>query len=109
MATSKKPAVKRQMSGNWNISWRQWLIAASVTLNIAFIVVLLTMMTSHALDGMFMKEGLARYCAKANDSQFDGSLEKVRALRVYTCAGGDAKNYFDEGFQKYLNVKGIKS
>jgi hypothetical protein len=109
MAASKKPAAKKQMISKWNMSWKQWLIAASVALNIAFVVVVVTMMTTHALDGMFMKEGLARYCARANDAQFDGSTDKVKALRVYTCAGGDAKSYFDEGFQKYLDFKGVKN
>lgn len=109
MATSKKPAPKKQMGVKWNISWRRWLIVASGALNIAFIVVFVTMMTSHALDGLFMREGLARYCAKANDGQFADSPAKVKALRVYTCAGGDAKPYFNEGFQKYLDFKGIKN
>lgn len=109
MAASKKPAPKKQMGMKWNISWKKWLIVASATLNIAFVVVVITMMTSHALDGMFMREGLARYCAVANDTQFTDSPAKVKALRVYTCAGGDAKPYFNEGFQKYLDFKGIKN
>lgn len=110
MAVTKKPVIKKNTGGmRWSISWKNWLIAASVTLNIAFVVVLITMMTSHALDGMFMKEGLSRYCAVANDYQFDTAPAKVKALRVFTCAGGDAKPYFDEGFQKYLDFKGVKS
>lgn len=103
---AKKPANK-QSGSRWYFSWTRLFIAASVAANIAFVVVVATMITSHSLDGMFMNEGLQRYCNTANDDKFSDNPAKVRALRYYTCARGDAAQYFQEGFQKYLDYKHI--
>lgn len=111
MATSKKKQMTRKENGSvqaWKISWKNLFIAASVSANIAFIVVIITMMTSHSLDGMFIKEGLTRYCASDNNDKFAASATNVQALRAYTCASGDAKAYFNEGFQKYVDSKATK-
>jgi hypothetical protein len=109
MATDKKSApAKKKSLMMWGLSWARLLIAASVAANIAFVVLVIAMITTHELDGMFMNEGLTRYCLGANDDKFSDTSAKVKALRSYTCAAGDAKTYFNEGFQKYLDVKGIK-
>lgn len=106
MAKAKKAVGKE--SAKWGFSWGGFLIAASVTLNIAFIVLMILMMTTNTLDGMLMNEGLKRYCSSTNDDKFSDASARVKALRVYTCGSGDAKQYFESGFQDYLNAKGIK-
>jgi hypothetical protein len=107
MAAAKKPVKKT--TGTLEMNWTKFFIALSIAANIGFVVVVTTMMTSHALDGMFMREGLNRYCASQNNEKFTDSSEKTKALREYTCASGDAKKYFEEGFNKYLDVKGVTS
>jgi len=107
MAVVKKPVKKTTQK--WEMSWKNFFIALSVAANIGFVVVVATMMTSHVMDGMFMREGLNRYCASQNNDKFSDNSEKTKALREYTCASGDAKQYFDDGFKKYLDYKGIKS
>lgn len=111
MAVAKKPAKKvtQVTVGKWAMSWKEFFVALSVAANIGFVVIVVTMMSSHALDGMFMNEGLTRYCASENNDKFGNSTEKVKALRAYTCASGDAKQYFNDGFNKYLTAKGISS
>lgn len=106
MAKSKKTAEKTK--SKWGFSWSGFFIAASVTLNIAFIVLMILLMATNVLDGMLMDVGLKRYCSSANDDKFSDSTAKVRALRAYTCGAGDAQQYFEAGFQNYLNAKGIK-
>ncbi len=107
MAVAKKPVKKTAQK--WEISWKNFFIALSLAANIGFVVVVTTMMTSHAMDGMFMREGLNRYCASQNNDKFSDNSEKTKALREYTCASGDAKQYFDDGFTKYLETKGVKA
>lgn len=104
MATTKKPASKSQ---RLQISWKKFFISLSVAANIGFAVVIITMMTSHVLDGMFMREGLNRYCATQNDEKFSDNSEKTKALREYTCAKGDAKDFFNQGLNDYMESKGI--
>lgn len=106
MTVAKKPVKKVTQ---WQISWKNFFIALSIAANIGFIVVFTTMMTSHVLDGMFMREGLNRYCASQNNGKFESNSEKTKALREYTCASGDAAQYFNDGFDKYLESKGIVS
>lgn len=107
MATVKKPVKKPTQAVQ--ISWKTFLIGLSVAANIAVVVVLATIVTSRALDATFMREGLNRYCASDNNDKFADNSEKTKALREYTCASGDAKQYFNDGFNKYLEFKGIKS
>lgn len=111
MATAKKPAKQASApkTTKWELSWKKLFISLSVAVNIGFVVVVVTMMTSHALDSMFMNEGLSRYCASENNDKFKNAPDKVKALRVYTCANGDAKQFFDDGFNRYLEAKGISS
>jgi hypothetical protein len=106
MAVAKKQVKK---TSKWDVSWKHFFIALSVAANIGFVVVVTTMMTSHVLDGMFMREGLNRYCASQNTDKFSDASEKVKALREYTCATDEAKKYFNDGFDRYLEFKGIKS
>lgn len=108
MAGAKQPIKKSQVTAGGQISSKRFFIGLSFAANIAFVVVITTMITSNVLDGMFMKEGLARYCLSVNDSKFVDAGEKSKALRHYTCATGDAKQYFDSGFQEYLDYKNIK-
>lgn len=108
MAASKKVQSKISSSGVGKMSAKQFFIALSVAANIGFVVVVTTMMTSHVLDGMFMNEGLTRYCNAANDDKFSEAGDKAKALRAYTCTTDDAKKYFDDGFQAYLDYKNIK-
>src|SRR5688572_11811940 len=106
MATSKKASitgVKRS-----KLSWKHFFITASVVANIAFVVAVITMITSNALDGMFMNEGLKRYCLAANDRKFSDNSDYAKALRHYTCARGDAETYFYDGFNTYLDYKNIQ-
>ena len=107
MAVAKKPVKKTTQK--WEMSWKNFFVAFSVAANIGFVVVVTTMMTSHVMDGMFMREGLNRYCASQNNDKFADNSDKTKALREYTCASGDARQYFDGGFTKYLDAKGIKS
>ncbi len=88
--------------------WKNFFFAASVTLNIAFVVVFIAMITTNALDLMFMKEGLNRYCASSNDDKFVDSTAKVKALRSFTCARGDANDDFQNAFSAYLKSKGLE-
>jgi hypothetical protein len=106
MALVKKSNKKGQrlLSG---FSWVKLLIAASVVLNIGFIVVMTVVVTSNAFDWTLADQGLVRYCATANDSKFEGMSKQDLALRDFTCARDDAQAYFKDGFQKYLTVKGI--
>jgi hypothetical protein len=111
MATVKKQVSKANQAatGKWMGSWKNFFAALSVAANIGFVVIVITMMGTHVLDGMFMNEGLTRYCASENNDKFKNASDKVKALRVYTCADGDAAQYFNDGFTKYLDVKGISS
>jgi hypothetical protein len=104
MATAKKST---QKSSKLNISWNKFFIALSISANIGFAVVVITMMTSHVLDGMFMREGLSRYCATENDEKFSDNSEKTKALREFTCAKGDAKDFFNQGLNDYMESKGL--
>ena len=106
MATTKK-SQKLLEAGSIRISWRRFLILGSFAFNIAFVVVILTMSTSNALDHMFVKEGMSRYCEGVNDRLCTNSTDEVKALRNYTCAHGDAERYFQEGFNNYLHAKGL--
>lgn len=108
MAGVKKSKQPKVLITTGKMSWRQFFIALSVAANIGFVVVVITMMTSPVLDGMFMNEGLSRYCSSVNDDKFTEAGDKPRALRAYTCATGDAKQYFESGFQSYLDYKNIK-
>lgn len=106
MAVQKKADKKTdQQRTKVQISWKKFLIAASVALNIGLVVLVATIMTSNALDGMLIKEGLTRYCEPANDDKFAGSSEQTIALREYTCERNGADVYFRDGFQKYLDAK----
>lgn len=107
MATTKK-SQKLLEQGPVRLSWRRLIILSSLTLNVAFIVVIITMATSNALDGMFVKQGMQRYCEGVNDRLFAKSTDEVKALRDYTCAHGDAERYFKDGFDSYLHAKGIQ-
>lgn len=109
MAAANKQAKRSEQKGTTtSISWKRFFIGLSFAANIGFVVVLITMMTSHVLDGMFMTEGLSRYCSAVNDEKFTDAADKTKALRAYTCATGEAKQYFESGFQSYLDFKGIK-
>lgn len=102
-----KKTLKLLEAGSPQWSWRRFFIATSVTLNIGFIVVIITMATTNGLDGMFMNEGLQRYCLTVNDGRFEDTTKMTRALRDYTCERSDAAAYFKEGFHKYLDYKNI--
>ncbi|HSW81154.1 MAG TPA: hypothetical protein VLG40_02040 [Candidatus Saccharimonas sp.] len=107
MATTKKSASQKAKTGAWGLSWKRLLVAGSITLNIAFIVVMLSVSISNALDGVFMASGLERYCSSVNDDKFNGSSVQVKALRNYVCDTPDAHQYFVDGLNKYLDSKGI--
>lgn len=92
-----------------DFSWRNFFIATSVTLNIAFIIVFATMMWTNRLDGMFIREGLARYCDEVNDSKFASNSDKAHALRMFTCARDDAKEPFDKAVNDYLQMKQVQN
>jgi hypothetical protein len=106
MATTKKGSHKDK-SVVWGLSWKRLLIAGSVALNIAFIVLMLSVGISNALDGIFMASGLERYCSSNNDDKFTSSTVQVKALRNYVCDSPDANQYFKDGLNKYLDSKGI--
>lgn len=88
--------------------WKGLFVAGSVTLNIAFVVIFIAIVTTNALDIMVMKEGLNRYCATANDAKFKDSSDKTQALRDFTCARGDAYDDFQSALGAYLKSKGIE-
>lgn len=106
-ATTKSRSSKGSASGI-RISWRKLVIWASFAANIAFFVVLITMAATRAMDGLFISQGIIRYCDVANDDKFAGSTDQTKALRYYTCARGDANQYFQDGFKKYLDFKQIQ-
>ena len=110
MATSKKIAKKSAEPAvrSLKISWKQLLIMGSVAANIGFVVLFTAMAATPALDRMLMHEGLGRYCSSTNDSKFDGSEIEVKAMRDYTCARDDAKEYFARGFNEYLKFRESK-
>jgi hypothetical protein len=108
MATNKSKASPKLLSaGGQRISWRRLIIFMSVTLNVGFVVIWLSFAGTSALDGLFMANGLERYCAGYNDDKFVSSTEKVKALREYVCDRPEADKYFQEGYAKYLDAKGI--
>jgi hypothetical protein len=108
MATSKsKPTVKLLPAGGLRFSWRRLIILASLTLNVGFVVVWVAFVSGTALDGLFMANGLERYCSTQNDDKFEGTTSQVKALRDYVCDRPDATSYFHDGFNKYLDAKGI--
>lgn len=87
--------------------WEQFAFSASVVVNIAFLVVFIAIIGTHALDVTLIKEGVNRYCDTSNDAKFADSSAKVRALRDFTCARGDAADDFQTAFNAYLKSKGI--
>jgi hypothetical protein len=108
MATTKsKPTVKLLPAGGLRLSWRRLLILASLTLNVGFIVIWVALASSYSLDGLFMADGLDRYCASQNDDKFGGTAAQVKALREYVCDRPDATKFFHDGFDKYLDSKHI--
>jgi len=103
MATKKNSKRSRLTT-----SWKSFFYAASVTLNIAFVVVFVTMISTNALDGMLMKEGLNRYCSEANDKKFEDNPAKTQALRDFTCAKGEAQDDFETAVNAYLKSRGLE-
>jgi hypothetical protein len=93
---------------NFSIDWKNFLVTASVVLNIAFVVVFVTIVGTNALDRVVMSEGLSRYCSTANDGKFSDASDRVKALRDFTCAHGDAQDDFEAAFNTYLTSKGIQ-
>lgn len=103
----KKQAVK--VGGvEWKMSWRNFFVAASVALNIAFVVTFITMINTNSLDSMFIKEGLKRYCLDENGALFEESTEQAKELRNFTCATGEAAEPFNKAFNDYLKTKGLE-
>jgi hypothetical protein len=112
MATTKsaskpKASPKLLTGGGQRVSWRRLIVLASVTLNVGFLVIWVSLASSYSLDGLFMANGLDRYCSEVNDDKFKDSTAQVKALRDYVCDRPDADQYFQEGFAKYLDSKGI--
>ena len=112
MATSSsKPKTKSGQkllpAGGMRISFRRLLIATSVAVNIGFIVLWFSLAATHSLDGLFMANGLERYCSRDNDDKFVDTQPKVKYLREYVCDAPDADPYFKEGLKKYYEAKGI--
>lgn len=108
MATTKtKNSPKLLTAGHNRVSWRRLIILASITLNIGFIVIWVGLAATNSLDGLFMEDGLKRYCSQGNDDKFKDSKEDVKALRDYVCYVPDSKEFFDKGFNEYLQFKGI--
>lgn len=103
MATAKKTSSKKNF--NWLMPWKNFYLSVSVAVNIAFIVLFVTMAGTHALDGMWMREGLNRYCDAANDTKFKDNSEATKALRDFTCAKGDAADDFQKAFNAYLETR----
>jgi hypothetical protein len=106
MATTKK-SPKLLTAGRWHPSVRRFIIFGSFAVNIAFVVLALTFASTNVLDGVIMPNGLVRYCASANDDKFKDSADRVKALRDYVCDRPEPTQYFHEGFNKYLDTKGI--
>ena len=106
VTTSKSSVSKLKFWRGW--SWRTLLVSASVTFNIAFVVLLGVFLTSNVLDWGLADQGLVRYCKSENDHQFNGLNSRDAALRNFTCGRDDAQPYFVKGFQNYLDYKGIK-
>lgn len=96
-----------QSRGVWRFSWKGFLIAASVALNIAFFVLFITMTTTNKLDIMFIHEGITRYCKVENDTLFKSNSDQMQALRRFTCAKGDAEEPFEKAFNEYLKTQDI--
>jgi hypothetical protein len=108
MATTKSKASPKLLNaGGRRISLRRLIILASVTLNVGFLVIWVSLASSYSLDGLFMANGLDRYCSSLNDDKFKDSTVQVKALRDYVCDRPDADQYFQDGFEKYLDSKGI--
>jgi hypothetical protein len=111
MATTKakaKSAQKLLPAGNrWHISWKRLVIVTSVTLNIGFVVIWLSLATTNSLDGLFMENGLVRYCSTSNDDKFDSTTAQTKGLRSYVCDKADAHQYFHDGLVKYYKAVGI--
>jgi hypothetical protein len=107
MATKTKNSPKLLTAGHTRVSWRRLVVLASLALNIGFIVIWIGLSATHSLDGLFMANGLERYCSSNNDNKFKDSTDQVRALRDYVCDAPDAHQHFEEGFKKYLDAKGI--
>lgn len=109
MAQAKKvtKAKSSMMTMTWKPSWKGLFVSGSVALNVALLVFLLLVTYTNAVDGMFMQEGLSRYCSTTNDSMFTNASAKTQALRSFTCASGDAQPYFSDGYNKYLDSKSI--
>lgn len=112
MATtsSNKKSTKTQKllpAGGTRISLRRLVIFASVTLNVGFIVLWVSLAATNSLDGLFMENGLARYCASNNDDKFSSATPQVKELRNYVCDTPGATQYFHEGLNKYYESKGI--
>ncbi len=104
-STKKSPKL---LEAGWRgPSARRFLIFSSFALNIAFLVVLLTISTTNTLDGMFMPVALDRYCSTANDSKFQKEEAPVKALRGYVCDRPDAHQYFWKGYTDYLKSLNI--
>lgn len=91
-----------------DVSWKNFFIAASVAMNIAFLVLFITMISTNKLDVMFIQEGMNRYCKVENDILFDGSSDQTQALRKFTCAIGDAREPFEKAFNDYLKTQEIE-
>ncbi|HSE60923.1 MAG TPA: hypothetical protein VLA88_01355 [Candidatus Saccharimonadales bacterium] len=108
MATTKSKATPKLLpAGGQRVSIRRLMILASVTLNIGFVVIWISLAATSSLDGLFMAKGLERYCSSSNDDKFGDSTAQVKALREYVCDRPDADMYFQEGFGKYLDSKNI--
>lgn len=106
MAAAKKTSSKPWPSVK-DLSVGQMIIFGSFAANIAFVVVWVGIATTNVLDGIFMENNLIRYCATANDHKLAEESSQVRALREYVCDRPQATTYFHEGFNKYLDSKGI--
>ena len=102
---ASKKSSSKATKGMWQ--WKGLFVSASVTLNIAFVVVFIAIISTSALDIMVMKEGLNRYCSTANDLKFEDSTAKTQALREFTCARGDAADDFEAALNAYLKTKDI--
>lgn len=110
MATTKSKGTQKLLTaGGTRISWRRLIILASLTLNIGFIVIWVGLASTNSLDGLFMEDGLQRYCSDVNDDKFTDSSEKVKALRNYVCYHPEARDFFDKGYNEYLQFKGISA
>ena len=105
-ASKSKASPKLLSAGGQRISWRRLVIFASLALNVGFIVLWVSLTTT-SLDGLFMADGLGRYCSSANDDKFTNETDKVKALREYVCDRPQADKYFQAGFADYLDAKGV--